>query len=27
LVKGRRYVIRARLYYQHMEGQFALMLW
>lgn len=27
LVKGRRYVIRARLYYQEMEGQFALMMW
>ena len=27
LIKGRRYVIRARLYYQEMEGQFALMLW
>jgi len=27
LVKGRKYVIRARLYYQHLEGQFAMMLW
>lgn len=27
LVKGRKYVIRTRLYYQEMEGQFALMMW
>lgn len=27
LVKGRRYVVRARLYYQHLEGQFAVMMW
>ncbi|WPP52969.1 M12 family metallopeptidase [Catalinimonas niigatensis] len=27
LIKGRRYIIRARLYYQHMEGNFAIMMW
>ena len=27
LVKGHRYVIRARLFYQHLEGHFAMMMW
>jgi len=27
LFKGHRYVIRARLFYQHLEGQFAMMMW
>ncbi|MEK6478481.1 M12 family metallopeptidase [Catalinimonas sp. 4WD22] len=27
LIKGHRYVLRARLYYQHMEGNFAIMMW
>lgn len=27
LMKGHRYVVRARLYYQHLEGNFAIMMW
>nr|WKN35132.1 M12 family metallopeptidase [Tunicatimonas sp. TK19036] len=27
LVKGRKYVLRARLYYQNLTGQFAIMMW
>ncbi len=27
LIKGHRYVLRARLYYQHMEGNLAIMMW
>ncbi|WKN29616.1 M12 family metallopeptidase [Porifericola rhodea] len=27
LIKGRRYMLRTRLYYQHLEGNFAVMMW